>query len=231
MYNKKRFPTREADFVVTVTIVINYFTVEDNKSRLVITPSANAALAQAITIMETYVPIYQQCQNSNIATATMITTKNALRNQLEATLRLVYIDIQSSILTQADRDTLNIPVPSNSRSAVPPPSSIPSIDVMEQSHLSVTFKFKDLSNSKSNTLPEDISKVDIEYAVETKNDAGVVIVPTDDDYRHVGISNKTKYTFNYSQDKMKATVYVRARYLNSRNESGNWSQNIILVLI
>lgn len=231
MSYKNRFPTKDADFLLAITVVINYFNVAGNKSRLVITPAAIAALTQATNLLATFNALLTQCQNPNVVTATLIANKNLTRDQIEAALRVVYTDIQISVLTQADRDTLNIPIPSKSHTPAPVPSIAPALEAYEQSHLSITLIARDNINTKSAALPEGVSNIVFEYAFETKDAAGNIIVPSDDDYHLMGISGKAKFTFNYTSDKAERRVYIRAHYLNSRNEAGNWSKPIIIMLI
>lgn len=229
MSSQHRFPAKDADFNNYINIGIPYLVA--NKARLVITTGAQAILTTVTNQLSAAVTgwniIYPQSQNPAIATASIIANKSALRPQIEANLRAIFDDIPKSVLTQVDRDTLNLPLPAGTHTPSPVPTAVPSITVSSRGHLSVTLAIVDSAHPQSAAKPDGVESIQLEGAFVA---AGSTAKPTDADFRNIDIASKTSYIRNYTSDQLASTEYIRARYLNSRGEVGNWSEWLAVVV-
>lgn len=104
MNNRKRFPDKDSEFNNYLNNVIPYLVAE--AARLQITTARTTTLTDLKTAWDDK---YPKSQNTNIATKTIVDEKNALRATLEQELRDTFDDIPKSLLTSADRNTLNLP--------------------------------------------------------------------------------------------------------------------------
>jgi hypothetical protein len=234
MPNQKRFPASDAEFNTYVNNANTYLNVAANKSRLVLTTAATSALTLVNTLLTAattgWNTIFPQSQNPAIATSTIIAAKKSTRVQIETQLRNIYADIPNSVLTQTDRDTLNLSLPADTRTPVPKPQNAPIVAVTERQHLSVTLSFTDPAHSQSQAKPDGVIEIDIESAFLAPSTAPAAGFPNETDFRHIGLSGRTSYGRDYTQAQLKGTDYIRARYVSSRKEPGAWSEIISVVV-
>ena len=232
MPNQSRFPRTDADFSNFINIVFPYLNA--NKARLVTTPTATNNLSLATSLLTNPTSgwnyTYQLCLNPVTATTTVTANKNTLRTQFETWLRSIYDDIPKSVLTQTDRDTLNIPLRTDSRTPATVPTAIPSISISSRAHLSATFTIVDSAHPQLKGKPDGVELIEIESAFLPAGTTPPAGFPQDSDFRFVATSGKTNYTHNYTSDQLKGTEYVKVRYFNSRNDACGWSEIITVVV-
>ena len=196
---------------------------------------------------------YPKSQNAATNTTTITTTKNGLRKEMESGLRFVYADIPQSVLTQVDRDTLKLPIHDHTPTHVALPANAPVIAVVERGHLYVIISITDPKNPHTQAKPDGVEATDLESAFQSKDDAiaiavqaaadaaaakvagnvvpvPVVTFPQQSDYRHLGNTGKFLYKVTYTDIQIGGTDHIRARYLNTRKEPGDWSEVITVVV-
>ena len=232
MGTQSRIPRTDAEFYNYINIVIPYLNA--NKARLATTPAATAALTSVTALLSTAVTgwnaVYPQTQNQATATASLRSSKNLLNDQITAQLRTIFDDIPRSVLTQVDRDTLNMPLPSTTRTAAPIPAEKPSIAIGLREHLSVTLTIVDSSHPQAAGKPADADAIEIDGAFLPASATAPAGFPQEADFRHLTTTGRSTYTRTYAQDQMRGTEYLRARYLNRRNEPGGWSEIVQVVV-
>ena len=228
MTTQSRFPVKDADFSNYINISIPY--VSDSKTRLVLTPTAQSNITALEALLNTadkgWNSVYPLCCNSATVTTTLVATKKSLRTQIETLLRAVYADIPQSVLTQTDRDTLNITNVSGSHTQAMVPVSVPSLTVSGRMHLGVTLTILDVERSLPITNVPDAVMVEIESAFLPNGVTQAAGFPQDDDFHFLANSGRSTYKRVYDNSQIKGTEFLKARYLNSRNEAGNWSEII-----
>lgn len=226
------FPRADAELNNYFSIAIPYLTA--NKARLVTTPAATAALTNVTVLYSTpvtgWTTLYPLTQNAALATGTARTSKNLLRDQIKAALRQIYDDIPKSIFTQADRDTLNLPQPNNSRTPASIPAEQPSINITLREHLAITLTIVDEAHPQTLAKPADADAIEIEGAFLPVTATAPAGFPQETDFRHLSTTGRSSYTRTYAQDQLRGTEYIRARYLNSRKEPGRWSEIVQVVV-
>ena len=232
MPSKNRFPKTDAEFSLYIGIAIPYLNA--NKARLLVTTTANAQLTAVTTLYSAastgWTTVYLLSQNSSTATGSITATKTALRAQITSALRIIYDDIPRSLLTQVDRDTLHLAAPSSSHTAASVPQEVPVINVSQRSHLSVTLTIVDQSRAHSLAKPKGVGAIQIEGAFLPHTQSVSQDFPQDSDFRHLATSGRSSFTRAYVHEQLRGTEYFRARYLNSRNEPGGWSEIIQVVV-
>ena len=232
MGSQDRIPTKDADFNNYVNIVIPYL--NNNKARLVITTSAQTNLTSVTALLSTAVTgwnsVYLQNLNGTSDSTTVAANKKLLRKQLTTGLRSIYADIPRSVLTQADRDTLNINLPAEKHSSAVKPTSVPSITVSGRGHLSANISILDVEGSRAVTKVEDAEMIELEAAFLAPGATPAAGFPTDKDFHHAATLGRSTTTRSYTSDQLRGVEYLKARYLNSRKEPGGWSEVVSIVV-
>jgi len=230
MSNQTRFPGKDADFNNYVNIAIPYLTT--NEARLLVTAASQEVLTTVNTVLTNattgWNTVYQQSQNPAVATSTTTAVKNYLRSSIETSLRIIFSDIPESVLTQADRDTLNLPLSSGTHTPSPVPVSQPLVSISNRTFLSVTLVIVDSGHPQNGGKPTGVSSIQIEGAFFAAGSTPKI--PTDADFRNIATTGKTSYMRSYASDQLAGTEYIRARYLNSRGEPGNWGETITVIV-
>ena len=231
MPNQPLFPKKDSEFNVSINFGIPYLTT--NKARLCLTPASQSALTTATTLLSGangWNVVYPQSQNPATATVTIIAGKNTLRTQIEGFIKIILGDIPKSVLTQVDRDTLNLPLPATTHTPAQKPTSVPTLAISTRGHLSITLSILDTVHSQTLTKLKDADSIELEGAFVSSFATASANFPQETDFKHLAIVGKSTYTRNYSIEQLKGTEYIRARYLSSRNEPGNWSEWIVVVV-
>lgn len=109
------FPTKDADFNDYFTNAGPY--VVSNSARFLVSPQN---LADLSTFIGSWPALYSSSQNQNTVTKTITDNKNQMRDDIEDLLRSIYDDIPNSVLTNDDRNTLNLhePKPASARPVI-----------------------------------------------------------------------------------------------------------------
>jgi len=232
MGTRNRIPVTDADFNNYANIAIPYLTT--NKARLVITTTAQANLTAATSLLTTaatgWNSVYPLTLNPATATATIIASKTNQHKQIEKLLRAIYDDIPRSVLTQMDRDTLNIPAPSGTHTASTRPESVPSITISGRGHLSATLTILDVEHQQPLSNVDDADLIELEAAFLAPGAAAPAGFPSDNDFHHVATLSKSTVLRTYTPDQQRGTEYLKACYLSSRNEPGGWSEVVSVVV-
>jgi hypothetical protein len=232
MPNKNRFPAKDGEFNVLINIIVTYLNA--NKARLVLTPTAQAALTLVTANVNTAVTgwnaLYPLSQNPGSATNTIIAQKTTLRSSIESEIRIIFNDIPESVLLQIDRDNLNLPAPSGTHTPATKPTSVPSLTITNRGHLSISLSILDVAHSQVITNVSDADSIEIESAFLMNSATPSTDFPTDADFRHLAATGKSSYTRSYTADQLKGSDFLRARYLSSRKEPGSWSEVISVVV-
>jgi hypothetical protein len=233
MTTNTKFPSSDNNFSLFANSVIPYL--NDNKSRLIITTAAQTALA-LVTVNLTKADdgwnvVYPLTQIPAKSTSELILKKNQLRESIETNLHIVYNDIPLSLIEPKDSTILGISISPVTRSAVPIPSSVPSITITKHAHLTLDLRIEDTKTKEFLSNVSDAESIEIESAFLPNTTILPAGFPQKSDFRHVVTTGKSKVTLNYDLDQIKGTDYIRARYLNSRKEAGPWSEVVITVVI
>lgn len=227
MAKLKTYPTDESEFHGEINIDIPYLNAAANKARLVTTPTATDALTKAVALLTQYNTEYQQSFNKNTVTDAL---KNSLKknaSQLEDYLYLILDDIPASVLTAADMKTLKIEKKeATTRSPAKKPKQIPFIMISGYKHLLLTLFVGDTDAPDKRAKPEGIDGIEIEVAFYAPNETIPTGVIPNSKFNHWVTSGRTKVVLEFQSENAKNTIFIRARYVNTRKETGSWSSVI-----
>jgi hypothetical protein len=234
MTTQKRFPNKDADFNLFINIVLNYLNLASNKTRLILTETAQAALTTAnslITTVETgWNSVFPASQNPATDTTATTKAKNTLRGKIEDQFRIIFADIPQSVLTQTDRDTFNMETHSETHTLTPKLQNEPIVAIIERKHLSVTLNITDPAHPGVQAKPDGVSAIEIQSAFLPAGVTSIDGFPKETDFRHLDLSGRSNYDRLYNQDQLKGTDYLRARYISTRKEPGDWSEIVSVVV-
>ncbi len=213
MATKGIFPRKDAEFNTYANNSAKYLA--ENKARLRI---ADESLTSQANVLKDWNIIFPQSQDRNECTKTVVDNKIALRVQLEDGFRSIYADIPQSLLTAADRNTLNL----KKRDAVPTRVRVmdraPGLEMERIVHLQHTLRFLNPVDTESRDMPKG-QRIILQSFAGTANlsDTAIAFGKTDSVSRFL---RRIAYT---SEDVGK-TAYYRAAYVNTRGEQGPWSE-------
>jgi hypothetical protein len=227
MANYGIFPTADADFNIYINNANTYLNTATVKTRLVTTPTAVGSLTQVSGWIATatigWNALYPQSQNPALRTKTITDSKNALRKQIETGLRTVYDDIPKSILSQTDRDTLNLSLPSTSGTPNPVPTSRPVGSVDTSQRLQHTISFVDSDTPTSRAKPDGVRgcQIWIKIGSPVSDSSELTFVATD---------TKSPYVMHFEGADATKNAYYWLRWENTRGEVGPWSDVVMATI-
>jgi hypothetical protein len=215
MPNSKPFPSKEADLNNYFILVVAYLLLAANKTRLLISAANQALLASQLTYWNT---TYALTTNADTRTKTATDNKDKAKVDLMTTLRNVYADIPNSVLTTTDRNTLNLPEPSKSRTPVPVPASKPIALVDTSNRLTHEVSYTDAAGNAAK--PTGVHGCEIWLRV------GVPALD-DDDLTYAGTSTANPFEVKFKGEDAGKNVYYWLRWVNTRGEIGPWSDAVM----
>jgi len=107
-----RFSTKDADFSNDLNTIVPHLNSEAARLQV-----AATRLSQLNDLKTDWDDLFPKSTNPSTSTKTIRDTKNQTRQNMEALLREIYDDIPNSVLTNDDRDKLNLP----ERDSIPTP--------------------------------------------------------------------------------------------------------------
>lgn len=232
MENLSRFPSRDSDFHVSINNSVNHL--NTNQERLVLTPAAKASLAKVNLLLNEPIKgwntIYPKSQNPNEEKTSLTTAKNNNRNSMEAEMRTIFDDIPESVLNEDDRNVLNLPEPSSTYTSATVPTEIPAIIVKSRGYLTVELSIVNSALPNSVAKPAGVDSIELEGAYLPNGSAAPPGFPHEADFRHIAITGKAHFKRKHILDQLQGSEHIRARYLNTKKEPGNWSEYIRVVI-
>jgi len=227
MAKLKSYPTSESDFHGEINIDIPYLNTAANKARLVTTPTATDALTKAVTLLTQFNTDYQQSFNESTVNDTLKSALKKNLEQLEKYALTILGDIPASVFTVIDKKTLKIEEKeSTTRSPAKKPKHTPFVMVSSYKHLLLTIFVGDTDAPDKRAKPEGVNGIEIEIAFF----APTATIPTgvipNNMFNHWVTSGRTKTVLEFPAEYAKYTIYIRARYINTRKETSAWSSPI-----
>lgn len=218
---------KDNDYNALINIVISYLNL--NTLRLVITATAQAALAQCTTMLnepETgWNAAYALTLNPATDNTTNTSQKNHVRDQISLKLSVVYKDIPNSALTQTDRDTLLLPGNNSVHTPIGTLSYAPKLDIENREHLLLKIRVTDPANPHTKEMPHGQH---VQVAVGFK-DATTGIIMWDIDVTKEVHKFLSDIIFRQEHVGKKATL--RWRYVNTKGAVSVWSEDLDVFII
>ena len=217
MPNSKPFPGKEADLNNYFILVVAYLLVPATALRLLVSAANQTLLGNQLAAWKA---AYTLTTNDNTRTKTAIDNKDVAKADLMATLRAVYGDIPNSALTTADRNTLNLPEPSGSRTPAPVPTTKPIAQVDTSQRLQHTVSFTNADGG--------VAKPTGVHGCQIWMKVGGATAPTDpSELNFVATDTATPYIVIFAGADAGKPVYYWLRWENTRGETGPWSDAVM----
>ncbi|MCZ8090937.1 hypothetical protein [Flavobacterium sp.] len=143
------------------------------------------------------------------------------RNSIMTALRAVYADIPASIWTIEDRNTLNMPERSTSKTPVPVPTTVPIGQVNTSRRLEHTISFT--NEDGSSAKPFGVHGCQIWYKIGTP-----AVDPSELSFMFTDTSSPHIHQFN--GEHVGKNVYYWLRWENTRGETGPWSDVVMATI-
>ena len=217
MPNSKPFPSKEAELNTFFNQVVPYLLA--NAVRLLVSDANQTKLTAQFTGWNTAYPL---SQNPTTSTVTTTATKDAARDDLKDTIRAVYADIPESVLTNADRTTLNQPEHSTARTpaAVPTTKPIAKVDTSKRLEHTISFTDEDGSAAK----PEGVRgcQIWLKLGDAPKDPKELTYIATD---------TRSPYLYHFDGADASKTAHYWLRWENTRGETGPWSDAVAATVV
>ena len=227
-----KFPTAEVDFDIFINNIIPYF--NTNKARLIVTAAAQAYLTKLLGYLNTpltgWNALYMPSVNPAESTVTIVQERMTLRVDITEALRELIDDIPKSLLTPTDIVMLSLSIRANKYSRATIPKAIPNLSIVKRGHLYADIKILDGTHMHVLSKLANADSIELDGAFLQPGVAVSPTFPAEADYRHIATTGRCKYRRSYADNQIRGTEYLRARYINSRNVAGTWSEHIAVVI-
>ncbi len=215
MPNSKPFPSKEADLNNYFITAVDYLLVSANATRLLVSSGNQTLLTNQLA---SWKAAYALTTNIDTRTRTAIDNKDKAKVDLMDTLRNVYNDIPESVFTTADRNTLNIPKRSDTRTPVPVPSTKPIVQVDTSNRLMHEISFTDENGSAAK--PAGVHSCQVWLKV-----GSAAIDPSELSF--AGSATASSFELKFKGEDAGKNVYYWLRWENTRGETGPWSDAVM----
>jgi hypothetical protein len=170
------------------------------------------------TLLTAYETAFEAAQNPNRGKVDVL-NKDEARNVLKASLRTfvkAYLAFNPAV-TDADKESMGLPLHDNTRTPTPPPSTIPEAEIDSSIIRQLTIHFKD-NGSKKRGKPQGVHGVEIVWDITET-------VPTSmDEFKNSAFDTASPYTFTFNENQRGKRVFFCLRWENARSEKGPWSE-------
>jgi hypothetical protein len=222
MRNKSYIPTKEAEFHPWSKNLVKVTAAKATQWQI-----PTAATQKLSTSFLTYDSKYQIANDPATRTPVTVQDKNDAKKTFTGDARdycrgyLLY----NKLLTNADRDLLQLPIPDKHPTPIPPPKGMPEGRVDTSVHQRHTLHAVDtLEVRPRGGLPGGVA------AFETWRFIGEAM-PTDESaFTYVATSTTTHPVVDYALAESGKTAWYRFRWVNARNHPGPWSEIIYAVI-
>ena len=205
------FPDKEATLSLYFQVAVAYILL--NFARLLITPANKTLLTDEYAL---WVVDYPLATTAATSTKTNVATKDIVEAKMKNILRGIYGDIPESVLTQTDRDTFNIPVVGGAHPHVSMGSSTPIGKVDGGARLHQVITLAD-SISGKHAHPHGAS------GCEVWQKKGGLTPVSASELTYIGSTSNAVFATDFPGTDAGLNIYYWMRWVNSRNEKGNWS--------
>ena len=218
----------DLEFNVFVNVVIPYLFAEEARLLVSIyTPTLNSLLS-------TWNIVFPQSEDANQSTETIRDTKDETRDSLEDTLEQAFNDIPESVLTDADKNTLEWHVRDTVLTPVPVNDKAPILSILTMAHLVIDLKIENPNNPDKRALPPG-NKVILERFVgptptEPPLSQQLLSSQSTIAFGNAQVLSRSKAKIQFGDQDMGKTAWLRACYTNRRGDKSPYSLPVSFVV-
>lgn len=206
------FPSKEADLNSYFQTVVPYLV--SNATRLLVVTANQTLLNSSLAAWNASFPA---SQNINLRTKTIVQSKDVAKENLMVAIRRVYDDIPASVLTLQDRNTLNLDLPSGSKTPSPVPTQKPIAQVDTSKRLTHTISFTNQDGTAAKPAGVRGCQIWHKVGVAPASIADLDFITSD---------TASPYIQQFDVADAGKTVHYWLRWENTRGETGPWSDVI-----
>ncbi|MDR2626746.1 MAG: hypothetical protein LBC40_01780 [Dysgonamonadaceae bacterium] len=169
---------------------------------------------------------YALAESPATCTKAAIREKNEARFLLESSVRRFIREYltYNHLVTDADRENMELPVHKTTRTRVHVPITMPMITMIDSSVIRrLTVHFRD-SSSHLIAKPDGVHGVEICWAILLSPPASV------DELIHSTIDTRSPYTLVFDESDRGKTVYFCLRWENRRGDKGPWGEIVSAII-
>jgi hypothetical protein len=161
-----------------------------------------------------YETAFEAAQNPNRGKVDVL-NKNETKSALETSLRgfikacLAY----NPSVSDADKENMGLPLRDTTRTPVPPPSTIPEIELDSSIIRQVTVHFKDNGSDKRGK-PAGVHGIELRWALLDNPPSSV------EDLTKSAFDTASPYTFSFDESERGKELYICPRWENNKGEKG-----------
>jgi hypothetical protein len=184
--------------------------------------------AEALTPIQTQVTAYETAfetaQNPNRGKVDVL-NKNEARDALKSSLRAfvkAYLSYNPAV-TDADRESMGLPLHDSTRSPVPPPSTIPELELDSSIIRQIIVHFKD-SGSDKRGKPAHVHGIELRWSLLETPPASV------EDLKNSAFDTAAPYTFRFDERDRGKALYICPCWENNKGEKGPWGEIVKAII-
>jgi hypothetical protein len=214
MSEKRTFPNSDAQFDQFVKRSVPYISFNQDRLRI-----DHNYLKELIITQERWEEVFSKSQDPNIRTKTLTDEKNDLKTFIKSTMRKIFEDIPKSVLTDADRNTLNLP----KRDIKPSPrgriEKIPFVGITLIGGGEVKVRTRTNSDASRPSIYRLADGVEMRYCVSELSPANIHAC------NQSIVSKKAIFNFAAGNENTGKKLFAYFRYINLSNPANNgpWS--------
>jgi hypothetical protein len=215
MSSKDLFPRKDADFLQWT---VNFLAALVKILQRIGFPEA--VYQQLLTLKNTFSVKFNIAEAPETRTKPAVREKNDAHHALETSLRQAIGEYltRNHLLTDADRDSLGLPVRKSGRTPSPIAAESPDVDVDTSviAHLIIHFFEKGGRHRKGK--PAGQHGAEIGWSISETP------LTRWDELTHSAIDTNSPFTLSFENDQRGSTLYFALRWENTRGEKGPWSE-------
>jgi hypothetical protein len=183
-----------------------------------------AALTPVQTLLTAYETAFEAAQNPNRGKVDVL-TKNEARDALKAALRTfvkAYLSYNPAV-TDADKERMGLPLHDATRTPVPPPSTIPELELDSSTIRHIIVHFKD-NGSEKRGKPRGVHGIELRWSLLETAPASV------EELKNSAFDTATPYTFSFDETERGKALYICPRWENNKGDKGPWGEIIKAII-
>jgi hypothetical protein len=163
------------------------------------------------TQLTAYETAFEAAQNPNRGKVDVLTKNEEARDALKSSLRTfvkAYLAFNPAV-TDADKESMGLPLHDSSRTPTPPPSTIPEAEIDSSIIRQLTIHFKD-NGSEKRGKPAGVHGVEIVWDITETAPA------TMDEFKNSAFDTASPYTFTFDESQRGKKVFFCLRWENAK---------------
>jgi hypothetical protein len=182
------------------------------------------ATTEIQALLTAYETAFEAAQNPNRGKVDVL-NKNEAKESLTAALRVfikAYLTFNPAV-TDADKESMGLPLHDNTRTPSPVPSTIPETELDSSIIRQITVHFKDAGSDKRGK-PAYVHGIELRWSLLETAPASV------EDLKNSAFDTASPYTFTFDEADRGKALYICPRWENNKGEKGPWGEIVKAII-